>query len=76
MQFPFEGIKFLQDLEKNNRRDWFAKNKGTYHTQVQEPSAALRVALVEALSGLVGSPIEAKTFRLNRDLRFSKDKPK
>ena len=75
--YPKRGITFLRQLGKNNNRPWFQEHKRTYEQDVKAPTAAL----VDALNGKLESfapdyvvdPKKA-TFRINRDIRFSKDK--
>jgi len=70
-------IKFLKDLKKNNNRPWFEEHRKQY-----ENAKADLLLLVEQLIAAIGTfdkPIgnlEAKncTFRINRDVRFSKNK--
>ena len=79
---PFEGFapaaqKFLADLARHQDKTWFAAHKRTYETQVLEPLTALVAELSTALEKTAvpvrGEPKQA-IFRINRDLRFSKDK--
>lgn len=72
--FPAEGRNFLADLSKNNNRDWFQKNKKNYQTFVKIPAELLKDTLCNALSEELGRDVQGKIFRINRDLRFSKDK--
>jgi len=72
--FPREGFKFLGELAANNTRDWFQDNKKTYEAHVKAPAAVLNDALMHALAKECGCPMKGKIFRINRDLRFSKDK--
>ena len=78
--FPKESFKFLDDLAKNNSKDWFDANKSTYQKKLQEPALDLIVALGERLQKLSKSITFSTKLnggslkRLNRDLRFSKDK--
>lgn len=70
-------LKFLKDLLKNNNKTWFEKNRVQY-----ENAKADILLLTEQMIKAIGSfdkPIgnlEAKncTFRINRDVRFSKNK--
>jgi len=70
-------IKFLKDLKKNNTKEWFDKNRKVY-----EAAKADFLSLVEnILKGLSKKDesiahLNAKecVFRINRDVRFSKDK--
>lgn len=71
-----DTVKFLDDLKKNNDRDWFQKNKSRYetaHKNVIEFSEALLTELsktdnIETASG------KKALYRIYRDIRFSKDK--
>jgi uncharacterized protein (TIGR02453 family) len=72
-----ESLKFLDDLKKNNNRDWFLANKKRYETYKAEYHQIIGGMLAE-LKGKdpALSMLEVKncTFRINRDIRFSKDK--
>ena len=79
--FPKAGIKFLQDLAKNNDREWFNANKPTFIDQVQTPAQDLVISLGTRLKAI--SPeimFDTRTngtgslMRIYRDTRFSKDK--
>ena len=75
--FPEEGFAFLEHLTRNQDRDWVASNKAIYETALRQPLSALVADLsgrfAEAGLPLRGDPKRA-VFRLNRDVRFSKDK--
>ena len=70
-------IKFLQQLEKNNNRAWFEDNRKKY-----EDAKADFLIMVEHLLPAIATfdpsiaDQQAKncTFRINRDVRFSKNK--
>ncbi|WP_010518873.1 DUF2461 domain-containing protein [Croceivirga radicis] len=65
-------IKFLEDLQENNNRDWFATHKTTFETHKEEAKnffTAIKSNLEKH------DTIERlKMFRIYRDVRFSKDK--
>jgi uncharacterized protein (TIGR02453 family) len=68
---------FLKKLRRNNNREWFEKNKSTY-LKVKEQFELFvadvlqeMIPLDESLSGLDPRKL---TFRIYRDIRFSKDK--
>ena len=69
-----DTINFLKDLKANNNRDWFQANRKTYEATVKQPAAEVSAALNEQVEKLTGTPHAAKVFRVNRDVRFSKDK--
>lgn len=70
-------LKFLKDLAKNNDRDWFDKNKAKY-LQAKESFDAVVAALLAEMAkfdeSLGGLDPKKLTFRIYRDVRFSKDK--
>jgi uncharacterized protein (TIGR02453 family) len=65
--FPKDGLRFLDELEVNNNRDWFLAHRATYDKACREPMEAL-LAELEPKYG------PGKLFRINRDIRFSPDK--
>ncbi|WP_413717296.1 DUF2461 domain-containing protein [Silicimonas sp. MF1-12-2] len=72
--FSQDTIDFLAALRANNSRDWFEDNRKTYHAAVREPAREFAEALSELLEAWGQGPVTPKIFRINRDLRFSKDK--
>ena len=65
-------FQFLKDIQKNNNRDWFTKNKPKY-VLAKDNVTDFANALMEELQK--HDHIEgAKVFRIYRDVRFSKDK--
>lgn len=72
--FPPGAQAFLADLQANNSRDWFTESRARYDRDIKGPSETLAADLAEGLSGLVGEPMGAKLFRIQRDIRFSRDK--
>jgi len=70
-------ISFLEDLQLNNNRDWFQKNKMRYDEAKQEMEAFVNAVIPEiALFDDSVRFVTAKEclFRIFRDVRFSKDK--
>ncbi|WP_298963870.1 DUF2461 domain-containing protein [uncultured Roseibium sp.] len=72
--FQKETFAFLKALGANNSKDWFDANKSDYQRHVKEPTDVFRPAMNNALQTLTGHEMTSKQFRINRDLRFSKDK--
>ena len=72
-----ETLQFLDDLKVNNNRDWFVENKKRYEA-FKKDYQQLVTDLLDAMKPLDPSleMLEVKncTFRINRDIRFSKDK--
>jgi uncharacterized protein (TIGR02453 family) len=76
MNFPLV-LKFLKDLAKNNNREWFDKNKPKY-LEAKESFDQIVANLLEEMikfdDTLGGLDPKKLTFRIYRDVRFSKDK--
>jgi uncharacterized protein (TIGR02453 family) len=75
--FTDDFLKFFQDLEQNNNKEWFDANRIRYKNSVKEPF----YAFVDHMIGLINErdpnvQITAKdaVMRINRDIRFSPDK--
>ena len=76
---PNETLQFLTGLGANNHKDWFDEHKAAYQ---DARSNFLQVVqkLIDGLSvfdpSIASSGLEAKKciMRINRDIRFSKDK--
>ncbi|MFT4942592.1 MAG: hypothetical protein ACJAYD_000921 [Patiriisocius sp.] len=66
------SLTFLQKLRENNNKDWMQEHKKEY----QASEASLKELYAEILKGVsVLDEIEKqKNFRINRDVRFSKNK--
>jgi len=75
--FPAEGLQFLRQLKKNNKREWFQPRKEIFEEKVKAPMTELVGAVNEALGkaapAYVTEPSKA-IYRIYRDTRFSKDK--
>lgn len=72
-----ESLKFLEDLKKNNQRDWFLANKSRYESYKKEYYHLTQSFLDEMKSkdhSLDHLEVKNCVFRINRDIRFSKDK--
>ncbi|MDN5200767.1 DUF2461 domain-containing protein [Fulvivirgaceae bacterium BMA10] len=70
-------LNFLKDLKANNNRDWFIENKKIYQAARTEFQDILK-ALIDGIGKFDDriQDLEPKDcmFRINRDIRFSKDK--
>ena len=63
---------FLNDLKRNNNREWFNENKDRYELAREEANAIFS-SIAEELNRIDDfSPY--KLYRIYRDVRFSKDK--
>lgn len=74
---PKEAVQFFEDLVANNNTDWMHANKKRYENFKKDYHSYITSILSE-LKPLDKTlePLEVKncTFRINRDIRFSKDK--
>jgi uncharacterized protein (TIGR02453 family) len=70
-------LKFLKDLKKNNNKTWFDSNRKTYETAKADFTLFIQ-AVIDTHSKIDPSIKDLKAkdcmFRINRDVRFSKDK--
>jgi uncharacterized protein (TIGR02453 family) len=77
--FTPESFRFLADLEANNSKDWFETNRARYERHLKAPALDLIEELAPRLGDL-DPPLKAEPRingslrRINRDVRFSKDK--
>ena len=72
-----ESLQFLDDLKSNNNRDWFVANKKRYEVfkkDYQQLVGAFLKELKPLDATLELLEVKNCTFRINRDIRFSKDK--
>lgn len=72
--FNKEGLTFLENLSKNNNKNWFESNKSLFKDILEPDSKNFTISLKESLEKLLNQPIKSKIFRIYRDVRFSKDK--
>ncbi|NND18401.1 MAG: DUF2461 family protein, partial [Silicimonas sp.] len=79
MAFTRETFDFLRDLSRNNSKDWFDANRDRYEAHWK--AAALDfIADISADMAALSPPLAAQPKlngslrRINRDVRFSKDK--
>ncbi len=75
--FTKEYLNFFKTLAANNHKEWFDVNRKTYETVVREPFKVFIAAVIQAVQKIDSEvAIETKDaiFRINRDVRFSKDK--
>jgi uncharacterized protein (DUF2461 family) len=77
--FSADGLRFLAGLAANNDKAWFDANRVAYDDGLIEPARELVVDVGERLAAFVpdinAEPrVNGSIFRINRDLRFSKDR--
>src|ERR1700738_2230238 len=68
--WPKPALQFFHGLKRDNSKAYFEAHRSVYEDRVVQPMEALLSELERDL----GSDVEVKIFRLNRDLRFSPDK--
>ncbi len=68
---------FFEALENNNNKTWFHANKKQYESDAKQPFLNLLSELMPTLvewDGRIPNDEKKAMFRINRDVRFSKDK--
>lgn len=70
-------LKFLKELKKNNNKPWFDKNRRQYDA-AKEDFTLMVARLIERIGGfdpaIANQEAKSCLFRINRDVRFSKNK--
>jgi uncharacterized protein (TIGR02453 family) len=72
-----EAIQFIEDLKVNNNTDWMHQNKKRYENFKKDYHLFIASVLEEMKPldrSLESLEVKNCTFRINRDIRFSKDK--
>lgn len=76
--FDQDYLQFFIDLAPNNNKDWFDENRKRYTKSVKDPFKKFVETIIERFKEIepTWADLEPKhcTFRINRDVRFSKDK--
>lgn len=77
--FPRQYFTFFNQLKKNNSKEWFEKHRSEYDDFVLHPAREFVIAMGNRLRkiapGVNAIPkINKSLFKINRDVRFSKDK--
>lgn len=75
--FTQDFIDFFIELSENNNKEWFDENRKRYEKSVKAPFKQFTIDVIARLTAIEPNlAIEAKDaiFRINRDIRFSKDK--
>lgn len=77
-QFDQAFLDFFIDLAPNNHKEWFDQNRKRYQKAVKEPMERFVQHLIDLLgkeeARMQGLSPKNCIFRINRDIRFSKDK--
>ena len=77
--FTRETFQFFRDLARNNKKTWMDANRERYHAEVVQPFRRFLEKLSPAILRLdanfdVTGRTGANFSRINRDIRFAKDK--
>jgi uncharacterized protein (TIGR02453 family) len=77
--FPKETLQFLAGIDADNSKDWFEENRGLYDAGYFEPARVFVESMGPRLKkispGVKYEPkVNGSIGRINRDVRFSKDK--
>ena len=77
--FSEKTISFFSHLSTDNSKQWFGKHRDDYENFVKKPATDYIVSMGEKLRGIVPRinavpKINKSLFRINRDIRFSRDK--
>ena len=77
--FPDQTLAFLQGLAANNEKAWFDAHRGDYEAFYVRPALAFVEALGPQLQAVdpavrYEARVNGSLFRIQRDIRFSKDK--
>ncbi|MBL0128607.1 MAG: DUF2461 domain-containing protein [Flavobacteriales bacterium] len=75
--FTADFNRFFKDLAKNNHKEWFDANRKRYEVSVKAPFAAFTeeaIARIAKHDKRVAIQAKDSIFRINKDIRFSKDK--
>src|SRR6185295_6739804 len=77
MSFTPATLRFFKQLATHNNKEWFEAHRDDYETNVREPMRELVEELDVRFAGFapeIGGDPKRSMFRINRDIRFSKDK--
>lgn len=73
--FSKDLIGFLRELDANNSKAWFDAHRADYDTHFMAAAKAFVTAMGTVLPDLKAEPrVNGSIKRINRDIRFSKDK--
>ena len=77
--FPREFFSYFENLKKNNSKEWFESNRNDYEKFVLHPSREFVIEMGQKLRRITPEinaipKINQSLFKINRDVRFSKDK--
>ncbi len=77
MPFSRKAFAFLKGIKKHNNKIWFEAHRAEYENELREPMRMLigeMDARMRKFAPEIGGDPRRSMFRINRDIRFSKDK--
>ena len=77
MPFTPRALLFFRQLAQHNEKPWFEAHRDEYETEVRQPMRELIEDLDVRFAQFapeIGGDSKRSMFRINRDIRFSKDK--
>ena len=77
MPFTKRALGFFRGLARHNEKPWFEAHRDEYETEVRQPMRELIEDLDTRFAEFapeIGGDPKRSMFRINRDIRFSKDK--
>ncbi|MEX0966214.1 MAG: DUF2461 domain-containing protein [Bacteroidia bacterium] len=75
--FNTSFLKFFKELSKNNNKAWFDENRKTYEKEVKKPFSDFVEEMIKRIQEHepeVKIKASEAIMRINKDIRFSKDK--
>ena len=77
--FPKETVRYLAGIRDHNKKEWFDAHRDDYEGAFLAPAVAFAEALAPRLRKIepevqVEPRVNGSLMRINRDIRFSKDK--
>jgi len=72
--FSKELSEFFIELRFNNTKEWMNSNRDRYFTLLKEPTESFAKDISDELFALTGEKITYSISRINRDIRYSKNK--
>ena len=77
MAFTQRALRFFRELARHNEKAWFEAHREEYESEVRQPMRKLIEDLDTRFAEFapeIGGDSKRSMFRINRDIRFSKDK--
>ncbi len=72
--FKPETIDFLWELRMNNSKEWMDQNRDRYKAVLKDPFDRFAADLAELSPQFCGEKMDYSVSRINRDIRYSRDK--